>query len=341
MYYLSLINRTDGYLNGARLFEPFTIQELVWGYQREHPSKGLSEYKFLWNLTSPEECLNSSHYQAQRTGKKSRQFIKNQVLWGDSTFCMIEGKHCWKCPARIEGHDISQFHFSTRKKDSLGVWFPNALRAVAFAHEGDANQRHRGVDTLRFRVKRETFLNQEEYPPNRKYYHTRPSGLMNITLSYSRLPIWLSQPHFYDGTQELYTTLNHGLSPKREIHSSFIDVEPNTGLNIMSALRYQLNFEIKQEANASVPSEYQSIQETIYLPALWVEEKMEASKEQTDDIKTDVYFVQDLSLGLLIAGSVIGALLMIGSAFYMYLDQRKQTRIELLDTSSETEVLIY
>lgn len=68
---------------------------------------------------------------------------------------------------------------------------------------------------------------------------------------------------------------------------------------------------------------------------------MEASKEQTDDIKTDVYFVQDLSLGLLIAGSVIGALLMIGSAFYMYLDQRKQTRIELLDTSSETEVLIY
>lgn len=52
-----------------------------------------------------------------------------------------------------------------------------------------------------------------------------PSGLLNVSVCRSGAPVIMSMPHFLGCDQETVDSI-HGLSPNREEHQSYIDIEP-------------------------------------------------------------------------------------------------------------------
>lgn len=59
-----------------------------------------------------------------------------------------------------------------------------------------------------------------------------PLGLLNITSCRHGLPVFISYPHFYHGTEELVNSVE-GMEPEQEKHEFSITVEPVSRLLLL------------------------------------------------------------------------------------------------------------
>ena len=68
---------------------------------------------------------------------------------------------------------------------------------------------------------------------------TTPYGILNLTRAVG-FPVLASQPHFFDSDASLQN-LVVGLNPRRELHNTYIDVEPRSGQVFTAQERLQFN----------------------------------------------------------------------------------------------------
>ncbi|XP_049824965.1 scavenger receptor class B member 1 isoform X2 [Aethina tumida] len=96
-----------------------------------------------------------------------------------------------------------------------------------------------------------------------------PPGLLDVNGCYYGFPIALSYPHFLDGDKTLSKDVE-GLNPDPEKHRSYFVVQPDSGLPLDVAVRYQINMalgDIKTIANSERF-------DNMILPLLWTESRM-------------------------------------------------------------------
>lgn len=100
-----------------------------------------------------------------------------------------------------------------------------------------------GVPVYRFNLQEKDLLNATFNPENYDYYSFGPSGLLNATVA-SGVPVFISLPHFYLGSSDLVAAIE-GISPDPDVHSLYLDIEPQSGLLARARKRLMVSYMVE------------------------------------------------------------------------------------------------
>ncbi|CAG0904878.1 unnamed protein product [Darwinula stevensoni] len=114
------------------------------------------------------------------------------------------------------------------------------------------------------------------------------AGVLDVSACLG-VPVVMSAPHFYSGSEEYYnTSVIEGMAPDENNHQTFIDIEPLTGIILNAAKKLQVNLNLKPIDN--YPS-FQNVSQMIF-PIFWVNESASLSQELADDLYNKVIMPQ-------------------------------------------------
>ena len=68
-------------------------------------------------------------------------------------------------------------------------------------------------------------------------------SLKRVGDCYGGIPIIMTAPHFWNADKDLVTQMN-GVKPDRELHDTFLDIEPITGVALSAHKRIQVFLKI-------------------------------------------------------------------------------------------------
>nr|QAB43879.1 sensory neurone membrane protein SNMP2b [Oedaleus asiaticus] len=119
--------------------------------------------------------------------------------------------------------------------------------------------------------------------------HCLPSGAISVKECF-RAPIAVSYPHFYQAEPE-YLQYAEGLSPSKELHETFVVIEPESGTPLLGAKRLQFN--MRAARVPQVPA-LANLTDGLF-PLLWVEEGVELEEAELSQVRA--LFVARASLG--------------------------------------------
>ncbi|KAI4454900.1 scavenger receptor class b type-1 sr-b1 [Holotrichia oblita] len=96
-----------------------------------------------------------------------------------------------------------------------------------------------------------------------------PPGLLDVRYCYYGFPIGLSYPHFLDADQSLLDMVD-GLAPNRSNHESYFVIQPESGLPLDLAVRYQINMALGNLDSISNVGKFSNM----VIPMLWTENRL-------------------------------------------------------------------
>lgn len=109
---------------------------------------------------------------------------------------------------------------------------------------------------------------------------------MDVHGCYYGFPIALSYPHFIYGDPYLSKDVEHGLNPDPKKHQSYFVVQPESGLPLDLAVRYQINMALGDVSKiANVGERFKDL----ILPLLWTE-NVSAQKTSFSIFKFSIVF---------------------------------------------------
>uniref|UniRef100_A0A8C9T333 Platelet glycoprotein 4 n=1 Tax=Scleropages formosus TaxID=113540 RepID=A0A8C9T333_SCLFO len=144
-------------------------------------------------------------------------------------------------------------------------------------------------------------------------------GVLDIS-SCRGMPIYISLPHFFHGSEELRDLVS-GLSPSEEHHSTYLDVEPITGFTMSFAKRLQINMMYGPSKTITVLNQ---IKEYTLLPVVWLNETAILDDETADMFKAEVTSRIRMLEAVRITLMSIGSVLFVACAVAAFVVHRKQ-----------------
>ncbi|XP_038213420.1 sensory neuron membrane protein 2-like [Zerene cesonia] len=105
-------------------------------------------------------------------------------------------------------------------------------------------------------------------------------GLMNL-MPCKGAPAILSLPHFYLASEELLDYFDGGIKPDHDKHTSFVYMDPKTGVVLEASQRIQFNIELRNIAD--VP-QLQTVPTGLF-PLLWIEEGASVPEDLRDELQ--------------------------------------------------------
>lgn len=130
--------------------------------------------------------------------------------------------------------------FSYRGSPHAAIFVDSVFREIDFERtlEDGRISRHR-IPLERYQIQRKAQF-KAGTPRTVQYDQlTTPYGVLNLTRA-AGLPLYASQPHFYDADQAL-TAAVIGVIPNRARHNTYLDVEPRSGEVVSIKERLQFN----------------------------------------------------------------------------------------------------
>lgn len=137
-----------------------------------------------------------------------------------------------------------------------------------------------------------------------------PSGVLNVTACRYGAPGFVSFPHYYLADQ-YYRDQVDGMRPDGAKHSLYITLEPETGIPLDVAARFQINILLFPIEKISLFKDVP----TIYFPMIWFEQRATITKSLAWQVK--------LALASPLIGQIMSFLFIAGGiamvVYYMYL----------------------
>lgn len=125
------------------------------------------------------------------------------------------------------------------------------------------------------------------------------AGIIKLSACREGKPLAASTPHFLYGEERDVENVN-GLHPVEELHETFIDLEPMTGIVLQASKKIQVNVELAPVKNVlemkSVPK--------VLLPILWADEYAAMTPEKAQEFKSKV--IKVLSIAELARWTILG-----------------------------------
>jgi len=168
---------------------------------------------------------------------------------------------------------------------------------------------YKGITMRRFMVPDIGMQNSTIFPQNALYYQFGKAGVSNLTSCRGGAPIFMSKPHFL-GADPFYFARLEGLNPDPELHNTHVDIEPTLGTEMHAEKRLQVNVRISTE-----PLLYPNVSDDFYVPVVWIEQSGHLTDPQAAEFKGKIYFTQALIKYLRIFGILVGAVVLVASAF--------------------------
>lgn len=241
--------------------------------------------------------------------------------------------------------------------DDMQVFIDDLYRSsdLIFIEEMDD---WKGIKLRRYGINPDDMKSSAEDPSQADFFQFGLFGMENMTTA-AGFPLFATKPHFLDGDSKLKTGVS-GLNPTRDIHDTFVDFEPITGVCFRASKRLQTNtiiedwklpdFELSLAAKEflkkempdllavaeclGISADWSKMAPRTFLPYSWADESVEYSDQDAEDFKTQVYGTQDLadSLAIYLA---IGA----GSVFVCALWGWAYAKIVARDEKMEMEMV--
>ncbi|XP_022184019.1 sensory neuron membrane protein 2-like [Nilaparvata lugens] len=93
------------------------------------------------------------------------------------------------------------------------------------------------------------------------------------------VPVIMTKPHFLDAANDLLDDVD-GLKPDPELHNSYFDIEPKTGIPLEGYHRIQVNLKLNQITTMTLMKDLRNLT----FPLLWVEEGIQLGPEEIDKL---------------------------------------------------------
>ncbi|KAG5877696.1 hypothetical protein JTB14_018169 [Gonioctena quinquepunctata] len=274
------------FLYNAGFFVKFGVNVMM-RKLKSHPFQTTTVSNFLWNSTDP--ILDVSQGLAPNLVPTKNVGILTRIYddYVDNVTVYIGPKFDERHFFLIDKYDGSEYLPSREKQcgdklkgSSEGVSYPQRLSKndtlryfrktlckvveLKFDHEVHTY----GLDAYKYVM--DPFSYSRTSPPNMDCYKgipTLPNGLIDVSPCYYDTALAASFPHFLYGDEEIKQNVE-GLQPNKEIHESYVIVEPNTGIPLNGAARSQLNLVVKDMKGFN--KEIQKFS-NLSIPLVWIE----------------------------------------------------------------------
>ena len=228
---------------GAHLYVCHDARSIAWSYtdtliQHLHD---LRQYPREYVNIQVNNSINDSYPSTIRTGVDDINLIGEFVQWdGLSKLNIWPGDTAnW-----INGTEGLFFHPNLKEGENLTAFVDDVQRSFDLQYEGKVT--HLGLEAFRYGLADHTFYSAFKYPENARWGSWNPEGLFYLgPTQYPEVPIFGSNPHFYNGDPGLLDCVQ-GLSPDKGGNVTKIDVEPTTGANIQFQKTLQLNVRVNK-----------------------------------------------------------------------------------------------
>jgi scavenger receptor class B, member 1 len=126
---------------------------------------------------------------------------------------------------KLKGSAGEFFHPEPSIQQPINLFAPEMCRAIPYDFE--KNVEVEGVFAHRFLAGSKALDNGTNYSENKCYATDEfmPSGVMNVSICNYNQPMFMSFPHFY-GADSYYVDAVEGMKPEKELHETFITLEP-------------------------------------------------------------------------------------------------------------------
>ncbi|XP_018567424.1 scavenger receptor class B member 1-like isoform X2 [Anoplophora glabripennis] len=249
-----------GFLYDASVFTKIGVN-LMMSSLNSHPFIKTTIHNYLWNITDP--LLDFAQTLAPNLVPTKNVGILNKIYsemednvtvyigtkFGHRKFFLIDkydgtdnlphfnGDKCGdKVTNSSEGVSYPQF---LTRNDTLKYWRKTLCKVGNLYYSRDVKLY--GVDAFRYDLTPSTFdRTNPSYDDCYKGTPALPNGLSDAAPCYFGVPLAASFPHFLHG-DDVIRTYVEGMKPDMEKHSSFVIVEPNTGIPLHGIARSQSN----------------------------------------------------------------------------------------------------
>ncbi|XP_026577864.1 platelet glycoprotein 4-like isoform X2 [Pseudonaja textilis] len=131
------------------------------------------------------------------------------------------------------------------------------------------------------------------------------NGVLDVSSCKQGKPVYLSSPHFLYGSQIIFQFVK-GMEPNVEEHTTFLDVEPITGLTLAFSKRLQVNLLVQNNPEITA---LKNIKHYFYFPVLWLNETATISDAKAElfrsKVTNKIKLLNLLQLMLMVVGSVM------------------------------------
>ncbi|XP_049907418.1 lysosome membrane protein 2a isoform X2 [Epinephelus moara] len=298
------------YINtlGVDMFMTRTVHEVLWGFKdplltKVHSMKPeVDEYfGLMWKKNGTHEGEFVFH-----TGEE------NYLDYGKiDTWNGLSKMSWWSSNQSnmINGTDGAVFHPLINRNELLYIFAADLCRSIHLAYVEDVEVK--GIQAYRFAPPNDVLMSPKDNPTNAGFCvpagDCLGTGVLKVSVCREGAPIVVSFPHFYQADPK-YINAVDGLSPNKEEHETYLDLQPTTGVPIRACKRAQLNIILKRVQGFP---KTRFINETIF-PIMFVNETATIDDESASQMRTLLLIVTLVSnFPLLIVGMGIILLLVL------------------------------
>ena len=239
-------------------------------------------------------------------------------LEGESRMSIWKTDYC----NRFEGVMSAPFPRPINKEEYLYMFSEGLCRSIYFEYKEETIIRQ--LEMYRYGMPLSLLANSKENECYCTDKFTCRNQMADLAPCKKGAPMILSYPHFYLANQEDIDSID-GLNPNKELHETYIDIEPTSGFSLRAKKRVQLNLALRHYAN--LPSLTQ-VREVI-LPIIWMDNSGEAPKDTTDLLYYKIIYPGIVAIYVAYAFCGFGfIIIVIGFVIYIRIKMKQKNKEE-------------
>ncbi|KAK0143458.1 Lysosome membrane protein 2 [Merluccius polli] len=314
------------YLNGVgvEIFMTRTVHEVLWGFKdpllsRIHDLKPDVDEHFglMWKKNGTHEgefVFYTGEQNYLDYGKIDTWNGLRKMSWWSSNQSNM-----------INGTDGAVFHPLINRSELLYIFAADLCRSIHLGYVKDVDVK--GIQAYRFAPPSDVLMSPAENPANEGFCvpagDCLGTGVLKVSVCREGAPIVVSFPHFYQADPK-YINAVDGLSPNKEDHETYLDLQPTTGVPIRACKRAQLNIIVKRVKGFP---KTKLINETIF-PIMFVNETATIDDDSASQMRTLLLIVTLVSNFPLLIVALGVILLLVLVILFLQNRQRKTTKDE-------------
>uniref|UniRef100_A0A8C8DM32 Lysosome membrane protein 2 n=1 Tax=Oryzias sinensis TaxID=183150 RepID=A0A8C8DM32_9TELE len=307
---------------GSGPFTSRTVHELLWGYEDPLLEKAAGYTPGLdkaFGLMYKKNGSDSGEF-IYHTGEQNYLDYGRVKTWkGQSklTFWTSEESN------RIQGSDGSSFHPLLKKDERIYIFTPDLCRTIYMDFEKEVEVK--GIPAYRFTPPRSVFASKEENSDNEGFCVSKKeclgTGVLKVSPCRKGAPVVASFPHFYLA-EDKYVDAIEGMSPDREHHQTYLDLNPTTGVILRASKRAQVN--ILMNRVGGFP-DTKNLNETVF-PVMFLNESVVIDDESAAKVKK-LLLISDLvsNFALFIVG--LGGIMLLILVVLLFRAHQKKNEV--------------
>lgn len=323
----------DGFLNAQneQAFVTHTANEIIFRGFDDPLLKTMNSLKSFMKGVVPDGAFTDKFgFFYKRNGSTSADGVYNMYTGEDNVAKMGE-VHAWNYSThhffpgqcgRVQG-SAGEFYPPGINKTYIQMYSSDLCRAVKFEYE--SSEYSQGIPAYKFVGKKSLFANGTDNPENACFNPASvslPSGVFNASACRFGAPVFISQPHFHMA-DPYYRTLVTGLEPNTSKHQTYLMVEPESGIPVDVAARFQINVLIDKVPGITMFANTSRS----FVPIMWFEDSMATPSNMVIKMKLMAY-MKDIIYGIGWAIFGLGLITVILFAVALAVKRRKRDRRE-------------